>query len=57
MIKKPFQINRGIQEYDIIDLGGSVEYTGNVVERRQNYVMEDAIIALNGTQCEARIQR
>ena len=40
-MKAPFVLNWDIYEYDIVDFGGSVQYTGNVVEKRIDSVMED----------------
>ena len=56
-MKSPLVFNWDIYEYDIVDLGGTVQYTGNVVEKRRDSVMEDAIITFGVIQCEARFQR
>lgn len=56
-MKTLFVFNWDIYEYDIVDFGGSVQYTGNVVEKRIDSVMEDAIITFGDIQCEARFQR
>ena len=56
-MKFPFVFNWDIYEYDIIDLGGTVQFTGNVVEKRRNSVMEDAIVTYGDIQFEARFQR
>lgn len=56
-MKSPFLFNWDIYEYDIIDFGGTVQFTGNVVEKRRNSVLEDAIVTYGDIQCEARFQR
>lgn len=56
-MKKLLNANWGIYEYDIIDLGGSVEYTGNIIKKRRNSFYEDALITYGDVQCEARFER
>lgn len=56
-MREIFNLNYGIYEYDILDFGGEVQWTGNVVAKLRHSVLEDAVISLGNVHCEARFER
>lgn len=51
-----FKLNWGIYERDIVYLGGTVEYTGEVIMHKGNR-FERAVLTLKGYRCEACMKR
>lgn len=56
-MREILNLNYGIYEYDILDFGGEVQWSGNVVSQLRHSVLEDAVVTLGEFQCEARLER
>jgi len=56
-MREILNLNYGIYEYDIMDLGGEIQWSGRVVSKMRHSVLEDAVIILGDIHCEARFER
>ena len=56
-MREILNLNYGIYEYDILDLGGEIQWSGRVVSKMRHSVLEDAVIILGDIRCEARFER
>lgn len=56
-MREILNLNYGIYEYDILDFGGEVQWSGRVVSKMRHSVLEDAVIILGEIRCEARFER
>ena len=56
-MREILNLNYGIYEYDILDFGGNVQWTGKVIAKLKHSVLEDAVITLGEVRCEARFER
>ena len=56
-MREILNLNYGIYEYDILDLGGEIQWSGRVVSKMRHSVLEDAVIILGDIHCEARFER
>ena len=56
-MREILNLNYGIYEYDIMDLGGEIQWSGRVVSKMRHSELEDAVIILEDIRCEARFER
>ena len=52
-----FHFNAGIYENDIMYLGGTVTYTGNVISRSMQSILEEGIVSLGNYSCPVIMER
>lgn len=52
-----FRFNTGIYEQDIIYLGGSIQYTGNILLSSKRSLLEEAVVSISGNSCHVVMER